>query len=291
MYRPTPRSAGAIIRDRAGGASPRPRARRPRSSPRSTLNSSRPSVIRSSWNSSTSSSSSRRRHRRRSLPNFSRPTAGRPRPWSRSRTARRRSTSSSSLGRRSAVVLHDATRQREELQADAVGDQSPNSPGCDQHHGDGNSAQYEQIEAAKVGEHLTKQEKQQRADDRTLDPADAADYRDEDDERRPVIDAESGVRRYPQLLQEYQRADRGGPKRRHHIDDHLHLRHGNAIVARGRFIVADRRECKAVARAQQKNHDADDCDDQNEGCPIDQVLSPLTGRGNRNDDRRRQAGA
>src|SRR6266566_5784577 len=60
---------------------------------------------------------------------------------------------------------------------------------------DGDGAQHEQIKAAKVGQRLPQDEKYDRADDRPLHPADAADHRDEDDECGPVVDAERGVGR------------------------------------------------------------------------------------------------
>src|SRR5262245_34962670 len=86
-----------------------------------------------------------------------------------------------------------APLERQELPAEALGKKAPDALGREQHHRDGDGAQHEQIEAAEIGQRLPQDEKHDRADDRPLHPADAADHRDEDDEGGPVVDAERGV--------------------------------------------------------------------------------------------------
>src|SRR5215813_10340241 len=90
-----------------------------------------------------------------------------------------------------------------------------------EHDGDRDCAEHHQVEGAEIGERLAQQEENERTDDRTLDAANAADHGDEDHEGGPVVDAEGGVRRDAQLLQENQRAEHGGAKHGDDIDDEL----------------------------------------------------------------------
>ena len=86
-----------------------------------------------------------------------------------------------------------------------------------QHDDDRHDAEDHQVDRAEVGQRLAQQEEDDRADDRPLDRADAADHHDEDDVGGPVVDAEGGVRRDAELLQEDERADhRRWRRRRRH---------------------------------------------------------------------------
>src|SRR5215831_8451553 len=74
-----------------------------------------------------------------------------------------------------------APLQRQKLPAEALGEQAPDAHGRKQHDRNGHGAEHEQIEAAEISQRLAQQEEHDRADDRSLDPADAADHGDEDD--------------------------------------------------------------------------------------------------------------
>src|SRR5215470_3995893 len=87
-----------------------------------------------------------------------------------------------------------APLQRQKLPAEAVGDEAPQALGGEQHHRDGDRAKHEQIKAAEIGQCLPQGEEHDGADDRPLDPPDAADDGDEDDEGGPVVDTERGIR-------------------------------------------------------------------------------------------------
>src|SRR5215471_6402237 len=100
-----------------------------------------------------------------------------------------------------------APLQRQKLPAETPGDQSPDALGGKQHDRYGHGAEHQQIEAAEIGQCLPQQEEDDSTDDRPLDPANAADHGDEDDEGGPVVDAERGVGRDAQLLQEDERTD------------------------------------------------------------------------------------
>src|SRR5438105_508159 len=99
------------------------------------------------------------------------------------------------------IINHHASFKREDLPAEALDDQAPESLRRLQHHDDRHDPQHEQIDRAEIGERLAQEEEDDRADDRALDASDPADHGDEDHERGPVIDAEGGIRRNPQLLQ------------------------------------------------------------------------------------------
>jgi tripartite-type tricarboxylate transporter receptor subunit TctC len=92
QYRHSRRPASAVIRAKAGGASPCRRAHRRPSSTRSTPRSSRSSRIRRSMSFSTSSRWCRQRQRRPASRLSFRKTARPPRRWSNSRTASARRT-------------------------------------------------------------------------------------------------------------------------------------------------------------------------------------------------------
>ena len=124
-----------------------------------------------------------------------------------------------------------------------------------------------------------------------FDAADAADHRDEDDEGGPVVDAEGGVGRDAQLLQEDQRADHGGAEGGQHIDDELDTRDVDAVALRRQFVVADGGEREAVARAQQRDDRAQDGDGERQREPIDHEFAHLPARRHRDHDRGRQADA
>src|SRR6185436_16931693 len=96
------------------------------------------------------------------------------------------------------------------MPAPALADEAPDALRRHQHGNDGDAAQDDEIPAAEAGEELAQHEEDQRADDRSLDGADAADDDDEDHVGGPVEHAEAGVGRDPQLLQEDQTAGEAG---------------------------------------------------------------------------------
>src|SRR5262245_31151141 len=102
---------------------------------------------------------------------------------------------------RATIYKDDAPFKGEYLEAETLDQESPETLGCEQHDHDGDRAEHHQIDRAKIGHGLAQQEEHERADDRPFDAADAADHRDEDHERGPVVDTEGGVGRDAQLLQ------------------------------------------------------------------------------------------
>ena len=79
----------------------------------------------------------------------------------------------------------------------------------EQHDGDADQAEQQQIPGAVVGEQVLQREENDHADDRPLDGADAADHDDEDDVGGPVDDREGGVRRDARLLHDRSARRRG----------------------------------------------------------------------------------
>src|SRR2546428_392190 len=84
-----------------------------------------------------------------------------------------------------------APLQRQELPAEALGEKAPDALRRQQHHGDGDGAEHEKIEAAEIGKRLPQNEKYDGADDRPLHPAEAADHGEEDAEGGPDVDPEA----------------------------------------------------------------------------------------------------
>ena len=103
---------------------------------------------------------------------------------------------------------------REQLQTVALDHPAPDAERRLQHDGDGENAQQDQIVGAVVGQQFAQQDVDQHADERAFDGADAADHHHKDHHHGPVVDAEAGLGRKPQLLQEDQAADQAGAGRR-----------------------------------------------------------------------------
>ena len=116
-----------------------------------------------------------------------------------------------------------------------MADIAPDSRWRLEHDDDGNRAHQDQIVGAIVGQELAQDDKDQHADKRALERADAADHHHEDDHHRPVVDAESGFRRYAQLLQKDQPADQTGAGRGHDIDDEFGAEGVDAEAGRRRL--------------------------------------------------------
>jgi hypothetical protein len=114
----------------------------------------------------------------------------------------------------------------------------------------------EQIPRAVVAEELVERPEDERADDRALDAADAADHHHEDRERRPV-DAEGGVRADAQVTQEVERAGQSGAQRRDNVDGELHAAHVDALRLGRRLVVADSQQGQAALAAQEQVHAGD----------------------------------
>src|SRR5262245_1217367 len=179
------------------------------------------------------------------------------------------------LGGRVTIRKYDATFKGEDFPTEALDQKPPDAFRGEEHDGDRDSAEHHQVDGTEVGERLAQQEEHQRADDRALDAADAADHGDEDHEGGPVVDAEGGVRRDAQLLQENQRAEHGGAKDGDDVDDELDPDNVDPVALRGELIVADRPERKAVARAQQEHDRGEDSDRERECNPVDDELAHL----------------
>src|SRR6516225_12242019 len=92
------------------------------------------------------------------------------------------------------------TCEREKLPALAVGRIAPDSLRRFEHHTDRDDAEDDQIRAGEIGEEFAQYEKDDGAEDRPLDSADATDDGDEDHVHRPIVDAEGGVWRDAELL-------------------------------------------------------------------------------------------
>src|SRR3954468_1201602 len=109
--------------------------------------------------------------------------------------------------RRSATICEDdAPFKREKLKAEAFYSEPPEPLRRLEHHDDGDQAKHDEVDGTQIGQELAQQEEHERADDRPLDAPDPADHGDEDHEGGPVVDAEGGVGRNPQLLQKNERA-------------------------------------------------------------------------------------
>ncbi len=181
-----------------------------------------------------------------------------------------------------------AMADREQLQVVALDEPAPNSGRRLQHHGDGDHAHQDQIDRTVIGQQLAQHDIDQHADERPLDGADAADDNHENHDDRPVVDAETGFGRQPQLLQKDQPADEPGARGGHHVDDEFRTEGVDAEAGRRRLRIADRGQRKPVARAQQQVDDRDhqqragkrhQVKDRVADCPVRRDLS---------DDRRRE---
>src|SRR3954453_2752770 len=121
--------------------------------------------------------------------------------------------------RRGATICEDdAPFKGEKLKAEALHGESPEPFGRLQHDHNRHQPQHDEVNGTQVGQELTQQEEHERADDRPLDAPDAANHGDENHEGGPVVDAEGGVGRDPQLLQEDERANHRGPERGDDVD-------------------------------------------------------------------------
>src|ERR1700678_3452733 len=98
----------------------------------------------------------------------------------RSARPRRAPSSSAHRPRRSDDHAFEPPGERKQLPTIAIGQIAPNSAARPQHHGDGDDAENDEIDAAVIGEEFAQDEEDDRADDRSLDAPDAADDRDED---------------------------------------------------------------------------------------------------------------
>src|SRR5215813_1844947 len=134
---------------------------------------------------------------------------------------------------RATICEDDAPFKREKLKAEALDHEPPEPLRRLEHHDDGHQPEHDQVDGTQVGQELAQEEEHDRADNRPLDAADAADHGDEDHEGGPVIDAEGGVGRDPQLLQEDERAHHGGAECGHDVDDELDAHDIDAVAFRG----------------------------------------------------------
>src|SRR4029077_13172288 len=132
---------------------------------------------------------------------------------SRSRDGRARS-----LNRRNCFALFyfqaDVATNRKEVNLKTSRNKTPNSLRRSDHHPNRQEAERDQIPRTIVGKKVSQDEKNQRANNRPFDTADASNDYNEYDVRRPIGDTETCRRRYTQFLKDHERPDQSAYERR-----------------------------------------------------------------------------
>src|SRR5713226_6326447 len=136
-------------------------------------------------------------------------------------------------------------------QVQAPADESPKPLREFDGHYDGDEPQGHQIPGAKIAEELGKHVVKDGADQRAFDGAESADDDHEDDHRRPMH-AEGGIGRDAQVAQEIQGAGNAEAKGGDDIDPEFCTPYMDSLTFRRHLTVADRGQCEAETRPQEK---------------------------------------